>query len=201
MGDRQAAGEQQHGQARTRRNRQALVQAMLALIRETGAPPIAEEVAERAGVSRRTVFRLFQDMEAVHAAAHELIQAEVTTRYPPPDLSALTPRERIAALVDHIGNVYEFVGPVRRMAEQQRHDSRVVAERLRTGRADQGRNLALAFADLLRSHDPDERATRLSAIRLLLDWQSWNNLRDSQRLSVKRAKRTLEASLCQLLIP
>ena len=52
--------------------------------REEGNVPSAEEVAIRAGLSRRTVFRLFEDMESLHIAACDHQRAEVLARFPAP---------------------------------------------------------------------------------------------------------------------
>ena len=52
---------------RGERNRSAIVEALLALLEEGGAKPSAKEIAERAGVSLRSVFQHFDDMEALYA--------------------------------------------------------------------------------------------------------------------------------------
>ena len=46
------------------RNREAILDACLELIRERAALPTAQDVAVRAGVQVRTVFRHFDDMAA-----------------------------------------------------------------------------------------------------------------------------------------
>jgi AcrR family transcriptional regulator len=48
-------------------SRQRILAAMRALIQEGKPDPAAEDVAQRAGVGLRTVFRLFRDMESVCA--------------------------------------------------------------------------------------------------------------------------------------
>ena len=54
------------GRARRReRNREAVVAALLELYREGRLQPSADEVAERAGVSVRSVFRYLDDTEAM----------------------------------------------------------------------------------------------------------------------------------------
>ena len=53
---------------RARNNRQRIVAAMIELIGEGHITPGAEDVAARAGVGLRTVFRHFNDMESLYAA-------------------------------------------------------------------------------------------------------------------------------------
>jgi AcrR family transcriptional regulator len=53
---------------RTERGRAAVVEALLELVNE-GTHPTVAQIAERAGVSERTVFRYFPDREAMYTAA------------------------------------------------------------------------------------------------------------------------------------
>ena len=55
--------------ARAERNRDAVVEAILELLREGVDQPSANEIAERSGVSVRSVFRHFEDLETLYAAA------------------------------------------------------------------------------------------------------------------------------------
>src|SRR5262245_10390626 len=54
-------------------SRRRIALAMLELVGEGEAMPSADEVAERAGVGRRTVFRLFSDMEGVYREMHAVM--------------------------------------------------------------------------------------------------------------------------------
>src|SRR6187431_377481 len=47
---------------RRERNREAVIEAFLALVREGNYDPGGAEIAERAGVSHRSVFRYFDDL-------------------------------------------------------------------------------------------------------------------------------------------
>ncbi len=53
---------------RTERGRAAVVEALIDLVNEGNHPTVAQ-IAERAGVSERTVFRYFPDREAMYTAA------------------------------------------------------------------------------------------------------------------------------------
>src|SRR6476469_2014878 len=56
---------------RAARNRAAVVDALLAFFAEGELRPTAPRIAERAGVAPRTVFHLFDDVEALFAAARQ----------------------------------------------------------------------------------------------------------------------------------
>ena len=62
---------------RRRNNRRRIVAAMLELVRDGAISPGAEEVAERAGVGLRTVFRHFDDMESLYREMAEAMRHEL----------------------------------------------------------------------------------------------------------------------------
>src|SRR5215470_9153290 len=84
---------------RTSTSRGRIVAAMLDLAREGELTPSAETVAERAGVGRRTVFRLFSDMESLYREMHAIMMLRIE------DIKAIpvkgdTAAERLAGIVE-----------------------------------------------------------------------------------------------------
>src|ERR1022692_3810814 len=76
------------------------VSAVLDLIAEGVPAPTAQQIADRSGISIRTVFRLTDDVESLHAAALQLQTERVTPLYV--DLSTSGPlSDRIAAMVEN----------------------------------------------------------------------------------------------------
>src|SRR3954469_716010 len=63
--------------ARRDRNRESVVQAMLDLFREGNLAPGADEIAARADLSPRSLFRYFDDIDDLTRAAIELQQRRV----------------------------------------------------------------------------------------------------------------------------
>jgi AcrR family transcriptional regulator len=100
---------------RTERSETAVIDAMLDLYREGRIRPSAVEIAARAGVSERTVFRLFDDLEAVATAAIERQIARAGHLFAPPNNRG-SREERIEALVAQRIRMYEEIGPVVRAA-------------------------------------------------------------------------------------
>ena len=62
---------------RGERSRAAIVAAVFALVGEGGLEPTAEQVAKRARVGLRSVFRHFRDMESLYGALDARLRAEV----------------------------------------------------------------------------------------------------------------------------
>ena len=61
---------------RSQRSGQAIVEALMELVGEGVLEPTAQQVAERAHVGIRTVFRRFSDMESLFAEMDARLQAE-----------------------------------------------------------------------------------------------------------------------------
>jgi AcrR family transcriptional regulator len=100
---------------RAERHEAAVIDALLDLFRAGRLMPGAAEIAARAGVSERTVFRLFDDLEALVGAAVERQTARVSHLFAPPD-STGDLEARIDALVAQRLRLYVETGPIRRAA-------------------------------------------------------------------------------------
>lgn len=104
---------------------------MLALVRETEATPSAEQVAERAGVGLRTVFRHFTDMDSLYREMMVVVEGELRKVVLRP-FKGETWRERILELVERRAPAFERMAPFRRAADAQRRQSALLTN-------DQGR--------------------------------------------------------------
>jgi AcrR family transcriptional regulator len=175
---------------RRERNLQAAVDAVLGLLEDGHPQPTAQQVAERSGVSIRSIFRIFEDMDSLHAAAvarqTERIQA----------LAVVVPQngstgERIDALVAARSRLFETIGPVRRSALRQAASSPVIAAGLR--RAD--RALRAEVQHVLQLDDGAE----LDGADAVTSFEAWDRLRTAQGLSRARAERALTLVLTRLL--
>jgi AcrR family transcriptional regulator len=95
------------------RNREAIVDALLALYDSGNLRPSAGEVADVAGVSARSVHNHFTDMEALRAevATRQWARVERLLPTPPVDLPLA---ERIEQLVERRAEFFEAITNVRR---------------------------------------------------------------------------------------
>src|SRR6187402_144896 len=101
--------------ARRHRSRDLAVDALLDLLNEGVVRPTAQQVAERSGVSLRSIFRIFDDVESLNAAA---CARQVTrVRHLFVDVPAEGDLDsRIDQVVAINGRLYESIAPVRRAA-------------------------------------------------------------------------------------
>jgi TetR/AcrR family transcriptional regulator of autoinduction and epiphytic fitness len=177
---------------RTERSRRAAVEAVLDLLDEGEPQPTARLVAERSGVSSSTIFRLYDDLDALHAAAIAVQTERVApllTRFP---LDAPLP-ERIDLLVENRATIYEYIGRVRRFAKHLARSSARVDTHLRRF-DDFLRSQALELFDVELS-GRDDAATRRELVDAVTSWDTWDRLRDAQGLTPARAKVVVRAAL------
>jgi TetR/AcrR family transcriptional regulator, regulator of autoinduction and epiphytic fitness len=193
------ASEQRDGRTvRAERTRQALVEALLALLDEGQPKPTAAEIAARAGVSERSVFQHFPDREALlEAVAREQYQRVVPTLVPVD--SSLPLAERIEQFVQQRSRLYERIGGVRRAGLLIEHESTSVAGWIDTARQQKAVEVERVFRRELDDTRPDEREPLRSALVMVCSWTAWDSWRTHQKLSVARARAALAAAIRALL--
>lgn len=173
-------------------NRARIVAAMLDLIREGAMTPSAEQVAARAEVGLRTVFRHFDDMDSLYREMSGFIEAELRAIVERPFV-ATDWRGRLAELVERRGEAFERISPFKRASDTVRHRSRFLA-------GDHGK-LATALRGLLMAVLPPEIAAdplKLEALDLLTSFEAWTRLRLDQGLSPEKAREVLQAAVLKV---
>ncbi len=186
--------------ARGERSRLQVAEAMLALITEGDLRPTAPRIAERAGVSLRSVFHHFDDLETLFEAAARL-QTERVLRLVRPIDTTLPFAERVDELVAQRARVYEAVTPVRRAAMLSEHGSSVVSERLTMVRTWKRHEAERIFAPELGALPAVERLRRTRALGAAASWMTWESLRTHQGLSLDEAKGALRTLVLALVTP
>ncbi|WP_395646404.1 TetR/AcrR family transcriptional regulator [Terricaulis sp.] len=169
--------------ARTEASRKRIVEAMLALAREGQPDPSADLVAERAGVGRRTVFRLFQDMDSLYRELHAAMEQRIEhIRAIPVD--GATWRERLEKLIERRVKLFEEILPIKMAGDVHRHRSQFLQES--HNEVQKTLRVMLRFV-LPKTIDGDQ----FEAIDAALSIDVWERLRTDQKLSTKAAQRVL----------
>jgi AcrR family transcriptional regulator len=183
---------------RAERTRQALVDALLALLDEGELQPTAERIAERAGVSERSVFQHFADREGLYQAVAVQQFERIVPTLKPVEVSLPLP-DRIDAFVNQRTRLLEAITPVRRAALLLEPDSEVVAAWLAKTRRSKAVEVGRVFGAELDQAPADERPALLAALVAASAWTSWEALRAHQRLSVERSRAAMRVALTALL--
>lgn len=178
------------------RSQDAVVEAILDLLAQGQAQPTALQVSQRAGISMRSIFRLFDDMEALHAVAI-VRQAERIT----PMLRELPTdgplARRIDALVRSRAEIFETITPARRLGNRLADTSPTIRDELaRFGRFFRAQLAAVFAAEL---PDRPNRAVHLDALDAATSWEAWERLRARQGLSGSAARRAMALTVKALV--
>jgi TetR/AcrR family transcriptional regulator of autoinduction and epiphytic fitness len=172
------------------RNREAIIDALIACYNEGTLLPSVQQVAERAGVSARSVHNHFVDVEALRGAVAQRQWDRFSRLAVPIDMSRPI-GERVDQLVEQRAAIFEGVTPVRRAALLWLASSPTIAASLARVDRTLRRQIDRAFPGVA----PDVA----DAIDALASWDTWNRLRAAQSLSISRARRVLTSAIRTLL--
>lgn len=182
---------------RSARTREAVVEAWLAIMRETGAQPSAQSVAERAQVSLRTVFRLFEDVDTLFASAVAYQVRRVGRLFAPMDASG-SAAARIEALAERRAELFEEIAPVRRLA-LSRHGHPTIGTWLQRSHDELRAQLLVVFTAELDELPEEKRRVVVEAIDAATGWPAWDALRREQGLDVGASVAVVVHTLTRLL--
>ena len=173
-------------------SRARIVAAMLELTRQSAAPPSAEQVAQRAGVGLRTVFRHFQDMESLYSEIIGPISAELRAFAQRPFRGA-TWQDRVVELIARRAGAFESVAPLRHASESLRPTSAVLQAEHTV--------LTTSLRMILRGLVPQDAVDppTFEALDLLLGYEAWTRLRREQGLTPAQARKVLQTAVRALI--
>ena len=175
---------------RREQNREAVLDALVELFHEGSYQPTTDEIAQRAGLSPRSLFRYFTDTEDLSRA---VIDRELRTSQPllELDVDEHAPLdERIEELVAARVRLFETIAPTARAARLAAVRNPTIATQLRERRArlrDQVRRVL------------DPEPAMLPALDALCSFETWELLRHDQGLSKPKAAAALTTSLRALI--
>lgn len=184
--------------ARALRTHDAIVDACIDLVCEDDLRPTAQSIANRAGVSVRSVFQHFADLESLYAAVAERSATRVARLVAPID-GALPLDERMRALVRQRAELFEALQPIRRAADVHAPFSTEIQRRLKAGHDLLREQAAEVFAPELGNVPQPERDQLRDAIDLCLAWPSWDLLRTMHGRSIEWVEDVLLRQLRALI--
>jgi len=178
---------------RAARSRAAIEDALFALVGEGVIQPTVQDVATRAGVAMRSVFRHFSDMESLFASVDVRLRQEALALLNAPNLRANL-SDRISAIARQRARIFEHIAPYKRAGDVQRWRSPYV----------QGQQAQLVDELRARLHTwlPELDAAPAEvqeAVELTLSFESWDRLRRLQSLGTTRATAVLDRMVRTLL--
>jgi len=180
---------------RREQNREAVIDALIELFGEGLYQPSSAEIAERAGISPRSLFRYFDDVDDLNRAAVErhlnthraLFEINID-----PDASTET---KIEQFVDARVQLHETVAPAARAARLVAHRRELIDAQLYDTRRFMRTQLHTTFSREL----DGERVALLPAVDELCSFEAYEFLRTGHRMSRAKATAAITAALTQLL--
>jgi AcrR family transcriptional regulator len=180
---------------RREQNRAAVIDALIQLFEEGSYTPSSGEIAERAGISPRSLFRYFDDVDDLNRFAVErhldthraLFEVHI-------DPGAPT-ATKIQQFVEARVRLHETVAPAARAARLSAHRRGVVAEQLFETRTFMRAQVLETFAGELEG----ESVALLPAVDELCSFEAYEFMRQGHGMSRAKATSSLIAALTQLL--
>ena len=181
--------------ARGARTREAIIDALYDLLREGHGDTGARAIAERAGVSTRSVFQHFEDLETVYAEVAARQEDAINPYLAPID--PLVPiAERVDRLVAARDEMYSIIAPVRRAVNVHRtaRTSPLVRNNLNRLHRAMREQVAATFP---REVSGDERL--LAQIDVCLSFESWDQFTSQHGLTRAAARGHLAGLVISLV--
>ena len=176
------------------RNRERILDALHELVKRGVLHPTAEQVARRARVGERSVYRHFRDMERLHADLGARMEREVGALFTPPARSEAALADRLRLLIGQRRRLFEYLAPFRRSASRFRLRSPFIER----GHARMAQVLR-AQLEIALPEVADMEADRVEAIDTLTSFETWDRLRQQRKLGPARSARIVEGAVLALL--
>jgi AcrR family transcriptional regulator len=184
--------------ARTRRTREAIIDAVVDLLREDVVEPSASQIAARAGISKRSIFVHYDSLDALHRdlarRSTEMVLELLWVIDPTLPLA-----DRIDALCKQRADVHEAIGPLRRAAARRAATSEIAAEQQRYSRRASRAQLERVFAAELAPLTRVQRRRRIAAIDAVLAGETWDAWRRHDGMTKNEARACMREAVTRLL--
>lgn len=177
---------------RTRQSRDRIVEALLSLYSDGILVPTAQEVADRSGLGIRTVFRHFNEMEALFTAGDSVLHKKFATKAIAAPVGSLD--ERCVQLVNLRAKNCARIKPYILASKAQAWKYKILRANYR--------KLCAMFKQRMFFYIPELESSPKASVdsaELVLSFESWHRLRHLQKLSQKETKDIMLMSLKAIL--
>lgn len=181
---------------RGRRNRAAIVDAVVDLVESGNLTPTADQIAAKAGVARRSVYHHFTDLDDLSRAVAEKHLGRYVALLQPIQTEGPFD-ERRTAFVAQRCSLAEQIMPVYRASVLAAPSSKVTAAQLVATDEYLRHELRKTFSAELRAAP----SWTIEALDAATSANGWVRLRIDQQLSVARARNVVNGCLVTLLEP
>jgi TetR/AcrR family transcriptional regulator, regulator of autoinduction and epiphytic fitness len=182
---------------RGQRTQTKVLEALLELVAEGEMRPTAQAVSNRAGVSLRTVYHHFEDVEDVRRRALDLQRSRYQAGFRSID-PALPIEERIVVFCRQVRRLFEAITPIRRSMLADDPISTELREGRRRAREIRIAQLLATFPEL--AERTREAKELLAAVDVATSWPAWNYQRESLGRSAAACESVMATLMSALLV-
>ncbi len=177
--------------ARRNRNKDAVLDALIELANERGDEPPIEDIAERAGVSYRSVYRYFDDRTDLMLSAINRVMGDLWPIFDVANLGQGPLDDRIQRLIAVRLAAYRKLAPLTRSAVHRRVNEPAVAEGYDRVREYLREQLAQQFQPELAAMPATERKVALAALDTMFQFEALDYLAKHDEMTDKALARVL----------
>lgn len=178
---------------RSQKNKDKIINAMFSLCDKGNLVPTAQEIADESGISLRTVFRHFSDMETVFTEMNKTLYSRVAPLFNSYDTSG-TLEDRLTNLVNRRADLYEEMGPYLQSTIAQKWRYKVLAKNYHRVLRD--------LRDQRQEFIPElDNATLADQVAFdnALSFENWDRCRTYHGMSRKQAASVIYESTSKIL--
>lgn len=185
--------------ARRDRNRDAVLDAVIELFTDGHLDPGPDEVAFRVGLSARSVYRYFEDRDALVRSAIERQQQRARPLYLIHAIGQGPPEVRIERFVDARVLLYEAMGATARASRLRATVNPILRDQVDDTQRRLREQVDKQFAPELRSLDALRRRSTSAAVDTLCQFEALDHLTLHRGLSLDHVRVVLDDALQALL--
>jgi AcrR family transcriptional regulator len=172
---------------RSERTKQAIIEAYLELLRESPLIPTAAQIAQRAGISVRSVFERFNDLNALSLATADFAIAQAQAESAARDVHA----DRAARIRSHVHTraiACEKWLPLWRVLVTTQQELSELRQRVTLARLGNVARMRLMYGPELELLPERERERLLMVLGTVVSFESWDQMRHGYRLSIEECE-------------
>ncbi len=186
--------------ARRDRNRIAVLDAVIELFSEENLTPGVHEVAERSGVSLRSVYRYFDDVDDLVGAAIDRQVAQASDLFQMPDVGVGSTSARITRFCQRRMRLFTSIRSVYRASTIRSADQAQLCARLDASRNELSKQTAEMFAPELDELPLDRAVTVSGILDTLSQFDSLDHIFRNHSYDVEAATDFLADAFAEILL-
>jgi AcrR family transcriptional regulator len=184
---------------RRERNRQDIVDALLGLIENGETEISAAHIASKAGLSERSIFRYFDDVDDLYRSVCDLAFSKEIEFALIDDAGVGSLDTKIENFVNQRVRIYTMNEKVAPAARSFAFKNPVIKNQLVFGRKLLRTQIIKHFAEELSAFDKQQQQAAVAIIDSLTTFESYDMMRSDQKMSVHTIKSILSAAIRKAL--